>query len=68
MSYIYRIISICRVRRESELTCRGCIYYQSCECEDMISTLQEEAERMEANYERLRQDNFKRFPRISGKA
>jgi hypothetical protein len=34
----------------------------------MISALQEEAERMEANYERLRQDNIKRFPRISGKA
>ena len=68
MSYIYRIISICRVRRENELSCRGCIHYQTCECEDMILALQEEAERMEANYERLRQDNFKRFPRISGKA
>ena len=64
MSSIY---SICRVRCENELKCRGCIYYQSCECEDMISSLQEEAERMEANYERLRQDNIKRFPRLSGK-
>lgn len=68
MSYIYRTLSICKVRRENEISCRGCIYYQSPECEDMISSLQEEAERMEANYERLRQDNFKRFPRISGKA
>lgn len=67
MSYIYRIISICRVRRENEISCRGCIYYQSCECEDMISTLQEEAERMDENYERLRQDNLKRFPNLSRK-
>ena len=68
MSYIYRALSICKVRRENELSCRGCIHYQTSECEDMISALQEEAERMEANYERLRQDNIKRFPRISGKA
>ena len=61
------IHSICRVRRENEISCKGCIYYQSCECEDMISTLQEEAERMEANYERLRQDNLKRFPNLSRK-
>ena len=67
MSYIYRIISICRVRRENEISCKGCIYYQTCECEDMISTLQEEAERMDANYERLRQDNLKRFPNLSRK-
>ena len=67
MSYIYRTQSICKVRRESELSCRGCIYYQSCECEDMISTLQEEAERMDEAYERLRQDNIKRFPNLSRK-
>jgi len=68
MSYIYRALSICKVRRECELSCSGCIYHQSCECEDMISALQEEAERMDEAYERLRQDNLKRFPRISGKA
>lgn len=65
MSSIY---SICRVRRENEISCRGCIYYQSYKCEDMISTLQEEAERMDEAYERLRQDNLKRFPNLSGKA
>lgn len=64
MSSIY---SICRVRRENEISCKGCIYYRTCECEDMIFSLQEEAERMDANYERLRQDNLIRFPNLSGK-
>ena len=61
------IHSICRVRRENEISCKGCIYYQTCECEDMKSSLQEEAERMDINYERLRQDNIKRFPNLSRK-
>ena len=67
MSYIYRTLSICKVRRENEISCKGCIYYQTCECEDMISTLQEEAERMDEAYERLRKDNLKRFPNLSRK-
>ena len=67
MSYIYRTLSVCNVRRENELSCRGCIYYQMRECEIMISALQKEAEGMDANYERLRQNNIKRVPRISGK-
>jgi len=67
MSYIYRTLSVCRVRHENELSCRGCIYYRSRECELMISALQKEAEGMNANYERLRQDNIKRVSRISGK-
>lgn len=67
MSYIYRTLSVCNVRRENELSCRGCIYYQTHECASMISSLQKEAEGMNANYERFRQNNIKRLPRISGK-
>ena len=67
-SFNYRSYSICKVRYECALSCRDCKYYQSKDCENMIASLQEEAERMEANYERLRQNNLKQFPHLSGKA
>lgn len=64
-SFNYRAFSICKVRYECDLFCRGCKYQNTNDCKNMINALQEEAERFNA---RSRQNNIKRIPDISGKA
>ena len=44
MSFFYRTLSVCRVRRECGLSCRGCIHYKTKECEDLIDHMHQAAD------------------------